>query len=251
MSPCAGTLGAVASRGEKGAFVDIPIAAPAVPAVQRTKLLYFSGLSLIALVVVVFGGFLATMQHPEHGDLTKMQVLDLLGVFVNVVATAWSFVWFTGGNTALGKLKEVNEEKGMSIFWFSFFTLFAVIGASFCAAVTIDPSDVPGHSLAVFLAVYFALMQSAYIWRTCAGSSHELSELGKEWALRFDLPASIAYLIVTLFLLVELHGRLTVDRVDGHVELLHGFLSGAVAFHLTVSAVTFMLANLRLIREPR
>jgi hypothetical protein len=128
-----------------------------------------------------------------------------------------------------------------------------VLFVSFFAALLVDRSDVQGHTLAVALIFLLSLWQSAMIWnitrRRDGAAALKLRALAKDWALRYDLPDTLAYLLIGLLLFYKFSWQM--GGAPDSLEVLHGFVTGAVALHLSLSAWTFLLDNLDVIRGSR
>jgi hypothetical protein len=182
-----------------------------------------------------------------------LNYLDLVGVFFNLSISSLSYLQLINSNADFDSFKRDNSRAAVLISLCSWFTFVAVLFVSFFAALLVDKSDVQGHALAVALIFLLSLWQSTVIWnitrRGDGAAAVRLRGLAKDWALRYDLPDTLAYLLIGLLLFYKFSWQL--GGAPDSLDVLHGFVTGAVALHLSLSAWTFLLDNLDVIRGSR
>jgi hypothetical protein len=201
---------------------------------------------------VGLGGFLAYRQHASQ-PFTFLNYLDLVGVFFNLSISSLSYLQLINSNENFDNFKRDFPNAAAWISLSSYLTFIAVLFVSFCAALLIDKSDLQGHTLAIALIFLLSLWQSTVIWnitrRRAGAASIRLRELARDWTLRYDLPDTLAYLLIALILFYKFSWQ--VGGEPDSLEVLHGFVTGAVSLHLSLSAWTFLLDNLDVIRGSR
>jgi len=208
----------------------------------QPRILVIVASTVPALGLVILGGLLAHQQHPRQ-PFTLLNFLDLGGVFLNLAISSVSYLQLIISNNAFDDFKRDHHEAAAVISIISYVTLVAVLCASFCAAILVDKSDLQGHALAVTLVFLASLWQSGLTWtitrHKTGDAARALSILAKGWALRFDLPDALAYVFISLFLFYSFAWR--IGGEPEALDVLHGFVTGAVSFHLSLSAWTFLL----------
>lgn len=212
-------------------------------------ILLLLGLSLPSFLVVFLGVLLAIKVHPDN-PLTILEYLDLFGVFVNLLVTLWLVVRLFVYDTEMAQLRAHSHMTYSRMLPVAIVSALVIALASLCAALTVNKADVQGHAIAISLTLISAFWMSFSLWVLVKdGSSVPLAHDAKNWAFRYDLPATLAYLVITLFIFSRLGWKFSVRTDDAALDSLHNFLSGAVSLHLSLSGWTFLLDNLDLLRS--
>jgi uncharacterized membrane protein YfcA len=207
-------------------------------------------LSIPSFLCVFFGALFA-IEGPSNNALTTLEYLDLFGVFFNLLVNLWALIRLIVYNDDVAHLSAKEHRAYASILIIGIVTTITSVIASFCAALTVRSPDVQGHAIAISFIFLSNFWQSFTIWSIAVRTASEsLARTAKDWAFRYDLPATTAYLLITIFLFSRLGWKFSTKTDDAALEQLHSFLSGAVALHLSLSAWSFMLDNVALIRQP-
>jgi hypothetical protein len=221
---------------------------PRNPLTPGGDVLLLLGLSLPSFLVVFLGVLLAIKGHPDN-PLSTLEYLDLFGVFVNLLVTLWLVVRLFVYDAEMAKLRAHNHLTYSRMMPVAIVSALVIALASLCAALTVNKADVQGHAIAISLTLISAFWMSFSLWYLVKnGSSAPLAKDAGNWAFRYDLPATLAYLAITLFIFNRLGWRFSVRTDDVALDSLHNFLSGAVALHLSLSGWTFLLDNFDLLR---
>ena len=182
-------------------------------------------ISIPSFLCVFFGAIFAVKGHPDH-PLTTLEYLDLFGVFFNLLANLWVLIRLVVYNEEVAGLSARDHRAYALILNIAVVTTITSVVASFCAALTVRAPDVQGHAVAISFIFLSNFWQSFSIWSIAVGKgSNSLAAMAKDWAFRYDLPATIAYLFITLFLFSRLGWQFSMRTDDASLEPLHSFLS--------------------------